>query len=133
MSDILIPLFLRALHPRSSTTALLVHNVKPNANTLLANRTSSLPHRLMSPPRRSPLSRTRNTQHPSPEPESYIFSSFNQPFAPADRRHTEEIMRDLSHDYHADMDGISMASVRRTLLKSWREVTDEIAAVERRR
>lgn len=60
------------------------------------------------------------TAHPAPEPASYIFTSDNQPFAPADRRTADEILQDVAHDYHGEETG--MGSVHRTMLANWREV-----------
>ncbi|EMD31931.1 hypothetical protein CERSUDRAFT_119262 [Gelatoporia subvermispora B] len=60
------------------------------------------------------------TAHTSPEPEVYIFSPWNQPFAPGDRRNAEEMMNDVDHAYHGPDTG--MLSIRRTLLKSWWDV-----------
>ncbi|KIJ52290.1 hypothetical protein M422DRAFT_156384 [Sphaerobolus stellatus SS14] len=61
------------------------------------------------------------TAHPAPEPASYIFSPFNQPFAPADCRHAEEIISDVAHEYHTNR---GMDSIRRTLLRSWKQVEE---------
>ncbi|KAI0795469.1 Bestrophin, RFP-TM, chloride channel-domain-containing protein [Abortiporus biennis] len=60
------------------------------------------------------------TAHTVPEPDSFMFTEWNQPFAPADRRSAKAMMFDTDHDYHGPETG--MASIRRTLLKSWREV-----------
>ncbi|KAF8530774.1 Bestrophin, RFP-TM, chloride channel-domain-containing protein [Gautieria morchelliformis] len=60
------------------------------------------------------------TAHPVLEPQSYIFSAANQPFAPGDCRGAEEIVSDVTHDYHGPTQG--MHTIRRTLLKSWRQV-----------
>ncbi|KAG8968342.1 hypothetical protein FRC03_007801 [Tulasnella sp. 419] len=62
------------------------------------------------------------TAHPAPDPASFIFSMWNQPFAPADRRTAEDILKDTDHDYHGKGEGEGIQSVRRTLLKSWREI-----------
>ncbi|EJD43252.1 UPF0187-domain-containing protein [Auricularia subglabra TFB-10046 SS5] len=59
--------------------------------------------------------------HPAPHPDTYIFTRDNQPFAPADRRTADEIVRDTSHGYHA-ADSSGMGSIHSTLLKNWREV-----------
>ncbi|KAI0353376.1 UPF0187-domain-containing protein [Trametes cingulata] len=60
------------------------------------------------------------TAHTCPDPEEYIFTAWNQPFAPGDRRTAEEMMSDVSHSYHGPDTG--MHSIRRTLLKSWWDV-----------
>ncbi len=60
------------------------------------------------------------TQHTSPEPDEYIFTTWNQPFVPSDRRTAVEIVNDVSHSYHGSDTG--MHSIRRTLLKSWWDV-----------
>ena len=61
-------------------------------------------------------------QHPSPEPESFVFGELNQPFAPSDRRNAKKILAETDHDYHHHERGLS--SVRRTLINSWREVSE---------
>ncbi|KAI0764800.1 Bestrophin, RFP-TM, chloride channel-domain-containing protein [Fomes fomentarius] len=60
------------------------------------------------------------TAHTSPEPDEYIFTTWNQPFAPSDRRTAEEMVNDINHSYHTVDTG--MHSIRRTLLKSWWDV-----------
>ena len=62
------------------------------------------------------------TQHPSPDHTTFIFSGWNQPFAPADRRTAEEMQQDVEHDYHKVGPGVGMDSIRRTLLQSWKNV-----------
>lgn len=62
------------------------------------------------------------TAHSSPDPSTFIFSAWNQPFAPGDRRTAEEMIADVEHDYHKDEPGAGLDSVRRTLLQSWRDV-----------
>ena len=59
-------------------------------------------------------------QHSCPEPDEYIFTAWNQPFAPGDRRTAEDIIGDVNHEYHGPDTG--MTSIRRTLLKSWWDV-----------
>jgi putative membrane protein len=60
--------------------------------------------------------------HPSPNHGTFIYSAWNQPFAPADRRTAEEMQQDVEHDYHKEGPGVGMDSIRRTLLQSWRDV-----------
>ncbi|KAI0330090.1 UPF0187-domain-containing protein [Cubamyces sp. BRFM 1775] len=60
------------------------------------------------------------TAHTCPDPEEYIFTAWNQPFAPGDRRTAEEMMNDVNHSYHGPETG--MHSIRRTLLKGWWDV-----------
>lgn len=62
------------------------------------------------------------TAHSSPDPSTFIFSAWNQPFAPGDRRTAEEMVADVDHDYHKNEPGVGLDSVRRTMLKSWRDV-----------
>ncbi|KAF7979276.1 hypothetical protein HWV62_42968 [Athelia sp. TMB] len=62
------------------------------------------------------------TAHTCPLPSSFIYSAWNQPFAPADRRTAEEIVADVEHEYHQMGPGVGLDSVRRTLLQSWRDV-----------
>ncbi|KAH6908713.1 Bestrophin, RFP-TM, chloride channel-domain-containing protein [Coprinopsis sp. MPI-PUGE-AT-0042] len=63
------------------------------------------------------------TVHTHPTPADFVFSPLNQPFAPADKRSAEELMA-LGPDYVApDADAApGMNSIRRTLVKSWRNV-----------
>ncbi|TBU24104.1 Bestrophin, RFP-TM, chloride channel-domain-containing protein [Dichomitus squalens] len=63
------------------------------------------------------------TAHSCPDPDEFLFTAWNQPFAPGDRRTAEEMMNDVNHSYHGPDTG--MHSIRRTLLKSWWDV-DEI-------
>ncbi|KAI9058064.1 UPF0187-domain-containing protein [Trametes sanguinea] len=60
------------------------------------------------------------TAHTCPDPEEYLFTAWNQPFAPGDRRTAEEMLSDVSHSYHGPETG--MRSIRRTLLRSWWDV-----------
>jgi hypothetical protein len=63
-------------------------------------------------------------QHTTPDPTQFIFSSWNQPLAPADRRSAEELTANAeaySHSDHADSEP-GMMSIRRVLLKNWRDV-----------
>ena len=55
-----------------------------------------------------------------PSPDTFLFSTWNQPFAPADRRTAEEILKDVGHEYHGADTG--MDSLRRTMIRSWRDV-----------
>lgn len=59
-------------------------------------------------------------QHPNPSPHSYVFTAFNQPFAPSDNRTAEEILNDINHEYHTHT--CHMDPIRRTLLKNWKQV-----------
>ncbi|KAH8083315.1 Bestrophin, RFP-TM, chloride channel-domain-containing protein [Cristinia sonorae] len=59
------------------------------------------------------------TAHTTPDLDEFVFSQWNQPFAPADRRTAKEMMEDLDHEYHAPE---GKHNIRRTLLKSWHEV-----------
>ncbi|KAJ7897705.1 Bestrophin, RFP-TM, chloride channel-domain-containing protein [Mycena olivaceomarginata] len=64
------------------------------------------------------------TAHTTPDPTQFIFSSWNQPLAPADRRSAEELTANAeaySHSDHADSEP-GMMSIRRVLLKNWRDV-----------
>ncbi|KAG6899259.1 hypothetical protein C0993_011891 [Termitomyces sp. T159_Od127] len=64
------------------------------------------------------------TAYTVPDIPSFVFSQWNHPFAPADRRNAAEIIKHESytipHDKNAPEPG--MESIRRTLVKSWREV-----------
>jgi predicted membrane chloride channel (bestrophin family) len=60
--------------------------------------------------------------HTSPNHDTFVYSAWNQPFAPADRRTAEEMDHDVEHDYHKVGPGVGIDSIRRTLLQSWRNV-----------
>ncbi|KAJ7326408.1 Bestrophin, RFP-TM, chloride channel-domain-containing protein [Mycena albidolilacea] len=65
------------------------------------------------------------TAHTMPDPSTFVFTSWNQPFAPADRRNAEELTANAQEEYehsdHADAEP-GLATIRRMLLKSWRDV-----------
>ncbi|GJE86689.1 Bestrophin, RFP-TM, chloride channel-domain-containing protein [Phanerochaete sordida] len=62
------------------------------------------------------------TAHTTPDPESFIFTEWNQPFAPADRRNAKEMLSDIEHAYHGLDTGVH--HIRRTLIKSWADVDE---------
>ncbi|KAK7024777.1 Bestrophin, RFP-TM, chloride channel-domain-containing protein [Favolaschia claudopus] len=65
------------------------------------------------------------TAHTTPDPTQYVFTAWNQPFAPADRRSAEELTANAAEEYrHRDHEDIEpgMTSIRRVLLKNWRDV-----------
>lgn len=62
------------------------------------------------------------TAHPTPEPAEFIFSGWNQPFAPADRRTAEDLI--AGHEYKLQDTEAGMTSVRRMMVKNWREVDE---------
>ena len=57
-------------------------------------------------------------QHTSPDPNTYLFETWNHPFAPGDQRSAKEMVEDVEHAYHGPDTG--MLHMRRTLLESWR-------------
>jgi len=63
------------------------------------------------------------TAHTNPNPSDYIFTSLNQPFAPADRRNALELTQSDT-EYHLPNEGVEpgLASIRRTLVKGWKDV-----------
>ncbi|KAJ7843564.1 hypothetical protein B0H14DRAFT_3456132 [Mycena olivaceomarginata] len=65
-----------------------------------------------------------------PDPSTFVFTLWNQPFTPADRCNTEELTTNTEEQYkhldHADAEP-GLAPIRRTLLKSWRDV-DQITS-----
>jgi predicted membrane chloride channel (bestrophin family) len=64
------------------------------------------------------------TAHTMPDPSAFVFTSWNQPLAPADSRSAEELTttsEEYSHTEHPNVEP-GMATIRRTLLKNWREV-----------
>lgn len=60
------------------------------------------------------------TAHTIPDPDSFIFTEWNQPFTPADRRNAKEMLDDKTHVYHHPTLGVH--HVQRTLLKNWSDV-----------
>lgn len=63
------------------------------------------------------------TVHTNPNPTDFVFSPLNQPFAPADKRSAEEIMALGTEYVGPEVDARpGMSSIRRTLVKSWRNV-----------
>lgn len=65
------------------------------------------------------------TAHTMPDPNTFVFTSWNQPFAPADRRNAEELTLNADQEYsHTGSSDVEpgMATIRRTLLKNWRDV-----------
>jgi hypothetical protein len=63
------------------------------------------------------------SQHPNFEPSEFCFNSWNQPFAPSDRRTAEEIVGDERNEYHDKETGLD--KIRKTLIHSWHEVEEE--------
>jgi putative membrane protein len=72
------------------------------------------------------------TAHTSPDPDAFVYSAWNQPFAPSDRRTAEQLIGHDSNDPNNtneySVDGLDtekgLPSIRRTLLRSWREVDE---------
>ncbi|RDB27526.1 hypothetical protein Hypma_003834 [Hypsizygus marmoreus] len=66
------------------------------------------------------------TAYTNPDPSAYVFNAWNQPFAPYDRRSAADLIKDGSGKYTSPHEHIvaepGMASIRRTLVNSWREV-----------
>ncbi|KAG9012676.1 hypothetical protein FRB94_005286 [Tulasnella sp. JGI-2019a] len=69
------------------------------------------------------------TAHPTPKPDSFIFSPWNQPFAPADRRTATEILHERQQHEEDHTEGAVIQGVRQVLLKSYEEI---IKATEHR-
>nr|GAT50495.1 predicted protein [Mycena chlorophos] len=66
------------------------------------------------------------TAHTTPAPDDFVFSAWNQPFAPGDRRSAEELAAaskagDYTHADHGDSEP-GMMTIRRVLLWNYREV-----------
>ncbi|KAG8910905.1 hypothetical protein FRC00_007365, partial [Tulasnella sp. 408] len=55
------------------------------------------------------------TAHPAPDPSGFIFSQFNQPFAPGDRRTAIDILRQKKDTDDRE----AVAGVRQTLVKNY--------------
>ncbi|KAJ3856169.1 Bestrophin, RFP-TM, chloride channel-domain-containing protein [Lentinula lateritia] len=65
------------------------------------------------------------TAHPNPDPSEYVFGSWNQPFAPADRRTAQELIQAndaYTHSNHGPDSQPGSHSIQRTLLKGWKDV-----------
>lgn len=62
------------------------------------------------------------TAHPVPDPSEFMFSAWNQPFAPADRRTAEDLIK--NHEYKHQDNEAGMGSVRKVLLKNWKDVDE---------
>lgn len=62
------------------------------------------------------------TVHDSPHPLDWMFTQYNQPFAPADRRSAADLVQ--SEDYQHTHQGVDAGvdSIKRTLLKSWKDI-----------
>ncbi|KAJ7056306.1 UPF0187-domain-containing protein [Mycena amicta] len=65
------------------------------------------------------------TAHTTPDPSQFVFTTWNQPLAPSDRRSAAELTADAaagySHADHGDSEP-GMSSIRRVLLKNYVEV-----------
>ncbi|KAF5363089.1 hypothetical protein D9758_012627 [Tetrapyrgos nigripes] len=71
------------------------------------------------------------TAHAVPESSKYVFSSYNQPFAPADRRSAEDLVKQGTEGYthtgpggHGVGSQPGLMSIERTLLKAWKDVDE---------
>jgi len=67
------------------------------------------------------------TAHPTPNPWSYIFSDYNQPFAPADRRTAVQILEERQHEEQNHEEEHVIKGVRHVLLKSYLEIAQATA------
>ncbi|KDR72688.1 hypothetical protein GALMADRAFT_73850 [Galerina marginata CBS 339.88] len=64
------------------------------------------------------------TAHVNPDLSEYIFTKWNQPFAPSDRRHAKDLTKEPEYR-SADSDGTAepgLGSIRRTLVTGWKMV-----------
>ncbi|KIY66221.1 UPF0187-domain-containing protein [Cylindrobasidium torrendii FP15055 ss-10] len=61
------------------------------------------------------------TAHSSPDPRSFIFTHWNQPFAPADRRTALELQAGNSEYGTAASADEGLDAIKHTMLKSWKE------------
>ncbi|KAJ7227738.1 UPF0187-domain-containing protein [Mycena haematopus] len=65
------------------------------------------------------------TAHTTPDPTQFIFTAWNHPLAPADRRSADVLVANsdetYSHSEHGDSEP-GMMSIQRVLLKNWRDV-----------
>lgn len=65
-------------------------------------------------------------QHPNFAPSEFCYTSWNQPFAPSDRRTAENMILDEKNEYHDKETGLD--GIRKTLLHGWRQVDQETRA-----
>ncbi|KAF5383205.1 hypothetical protein D9615_004939 [Tricholomella constricta] len=67
------------------------------------------------------------TAYTHPDPSTFIFSPWNHPFAPSDRRSAADLIHGPTYSLPHPKDGpeAGLASIRRTLVNSWREVDRE--------
>lgn len=67
------------------------------------------------------------TAHTNADPSTFVFSAWNQPFAPSDRRTAENLLKS-AEEYrlpdHRDGPEPGLASIRSTLVKNWRDVEE---------
>ncbi|KAG9019452.1 hypothetical protein FRB90_001926 [Tulasnella sp. 427] len=62
------------------------------------------------------------TAHPAPDPASFIFTRFNQPFAPSDRRSALDILAERKQ--HSTDDHETILGVRQTLVRNYQEISE---------
>ncbi|KAF8157074.1 UPF0187-domain-containing protein [Crassisporium funariophilum] len=63
------------------------------------------------------------TAHTCPDPSEFLFTSLNQPFAPADRRTAKELTEsETAYQMPNEKVEPGIASIRRTLVKGWKDV-----------
>ncbi|GLB39223.1 putative bestrophin, RFP-TM, chloride channel [Lyophyllum shimeji] len=64
------------------------------------------------------------TAYTHPDPSTFVYSMWNQPFAPSDRRSAADLIHAEQYTLPHNKDGPEpgLASIRRTLINSWREV-----------
>ncbi|TFK66120.1 UPF0187-domain-containing protein [Pluteus cervinus] len=65
------------------------------------------------------------TAHTCPEPHTFVFSAWNQPFAPTDRRSAADLIAGGNNEYqNPESKEIQpgMASLRSTLVRNWKQV-----------
>jgi len=62
------------------------------------------------------------TAHTVPNPSEYVFTGWNQPFAPTDRRTAQELLQDPEYKHQDTEAGI--ASIRKMLVKNWKDVSE---------
>lgn len=61
--------------------------------------------------------------HDASPPSSYVFSAFNQPFAPEDRRTAVQLLSESeAREYHDEKSGLE--NMRATMVRNWRSVNE---------
>ncbi|KAJ7589550.1 Bestrophin, RFP-TM, chloride channel-domain-containing protein [Mycena floridula] len=64
------------------------------------------------------------TAHTCPEPSEFVFTGWNQPFAPADRRNAEDLVQSDDYKNAGSEEAQGMVGMRGVLLNNWKQVNE---------